>query len=317
MAEPKVITVSQDGSADHKTLQEAVDAVEPKSKTRTIIRLSPGIYKQPVYVPKDRHLITLLGVRAELTIITWDNTAAKIDHHLDESLIGKGTFACGSMIVEGDDFIAENVTFENNAPEGSHQAVAIRVTGDRCAFYSCRFLGWQDTLYLHRGKSYLRDCYIEGNVDYIFGNSTTLFEHCHLHCKSPGFVTAHKRGTADETTGYVFLRCVLTGNGEPGYAYLGRPWGPFGRVLFAYTYIDKCIKNEGWHNWEDPEKEKTACFYEFKCFGPGAHRNERVAWSKELNDQEAEEFLVHKFIDTDPNNSWLAQKMGHRVPVNA
>ncbi|XP_039068586.1 pectinesterase 31-like [Hibiscus syriacus] len=115
----------------------------------------------------------------------------------------------------------------------------------------------------------MRDCYIEGNVDYIFGNSTALFEHCHLHCKPPGFVTAHKRGTTEETTAYVFLRCVLTGNGETG------------------------------------------------CFGPGSHRNERVAWSKELNDQEAEEFLVHKFIDTDPEKSWLCQKMGHRVPVNA
>ncbi|KAJ8433120.1 hypothetical protein Cgig2_023078 [Carnegiea gigantea] len=58
-------------------------------------------------------------------------------------LIGTGTFGCASVIGEGQDFIAENVTFENSAPRGSGQAVALRVTADRCAFYSCRFLGWQ------------------------------------------------------------------------------------------------------------------------------------------------------------------------------
>jgi len=32
-------------------------------------------------------------------------------------VIGTGTFGCGSVIVEGEDFIAENITFENSAPE--------------------------------------------------------------------------------------------------------------------------------------------------------------------------------------------------------
>ncbi|KAJ0975379.1 hypothetical protein J5N97_017344 [Dioscorea zingiberensis] len=66
---------------------------------------------------------------------------------------------------------------------GAGQAVAIRVTVDRCVFYNCRFLSWQDTLYLHHGKQYLRDCYIEGSVDFIFGNATALLEHCHIYCK--------------------------------------------------------------------------------------------------------------------------------------
>lgn len=68
---------------------------------------------------------------------------------------------------------------------------------------------WQDTLYLHYGKQYLKDCYIEGSVDFIFGNSTALLEHCHIHCKSAGFITAQSRKSSQETTGYVFLRCVI------------------------------------------------------------------------------------------------------------
>ncbi|KAM7520706.1 hypothetical protein LguiB_019668 [Lonicera macranthoides] len=175
-----VVTVSQDGTGDFRTVQEAIDAVPLCNTCRTVVRVSPGIYKQPVYVPKTKNLITLAGLRPEDTILTWNNTASKIDHHQASRVIGTGTFGCGSTIVEGEDFIAENITFENSAPE--------------------------DTLYLHYGKQYLKDCYIEGSVDFIFGNSTALLEHCHIHCKSAGYITAQSRKSSQETTGYVFLR---------------------------------------------------------------------------------------------------------------
>ncbi|XP_044468680.1 pectinesterase 31 [Mangifera indica] len=312
-----VMTVAQDGSGDYKTVQEAIDMVPLGNKCRTIIRVSPGIYNQPVYVPKTKNFITLAGLSPESTILTWNNSVDRIEHHQASRVIGTGTFGCGSVIVEGEDFIAENVTFENSSPEGSHQAVALRVTADRCAFYNCRFLGWQDTLYLHHGKQYLKDCYIEGSVDFIFGNSTVLFEHCHIHCKAAGFITAHSRKSSQETTGYVFLRCVITGNGGSGYAYLGRPWGPFGRVVFAHTYIDACVKQEGWHNWGKPENERSACFYEYRCFGPGSCLTNRVTWARELVDEEADQFLMHNFIDPEPERPWLSQKMAVRIPYSA
>ncbi|MBA0683300.1 hypothetical protein Goari_024967, partial [Gossypium aridum] len=174
-----------------------------------------------------------------------------------------------------------------------------------------------DTLYLHHGRQYLKDCYIEGSVDFIFGNSTALLEHCHIHCKSAGFITAQSRKTSQESTGYVFLRCVITGNGGSSYSYLGRPWGPFGRVVFAYTYMDQCIKHVGWHNWGKAENERSACFYEYRCFGPGCCQSKRVTWSRELLEEEAEEFLMHGFIDPDPNRPWLAQRMALKIPYSA
>ncbi|KAB2064356.1 hypothetical protein ES319_A09G013300v1 [Gossypium barbadense] len=286
-----MLTVSQDGNGDYRTVQEAIDTVPLCNTCRTIIRLSPGVYKQPVYIPKTKNLITLAGLRPELTVLTWNNTATKIQHHQGSRLIGTGTFGCGTVIVEGEDFIAENVTFENSSPE--------------------------DTLYLHHGRQYLKDCYIEGSVDFIFGNSTALLEHCHIHCKSAGFITAQSRKTSQESTGYVFLRCVITGNGGSSYSYLGRPWGPFGRVVFAYTYMDQCIKHVGWHNWGKAENERSACFYEYRCFGPGCCQSKRVTWSRELLEEEAEEFLMHGFIDPDPNRPWLAQRMALKIPYSA
>ncbi|KAI4366693.1 hypothetical protein MLD38_022539 [Melastoma candidum] len=313
----RVITVSKDETGDFSTIQAAVDAVPLSNTSRTIIRIAPGVYRQPVYVPKTKNFITFAGTRPEVTVLTWHNTATSIDHHQTSRIIGTGTFGCGSVIVEGEDFIAENITFENSAPQGSGQAVALRVTADRCAFYNCRFLGWQDTLYLHYGKQYLRDCYIEGSVDFIFGNSTALLEHCHINCKSAGFVTAQSRKSSHESTGYVFLRCTITGNGGNSYTYLGRPWGPFGRVVYLYTYMDTCIKTAGWDNWQKPENERTTCFYEYRCFGPGSCPEKRVTWARELMDEEAEQFLMHCFIDPDPERPWLVQMMAVRIPYSA
>lgn len=56
------------------------------------------------------------------------------------------------------------------------QAVAFRISADTAAFVGCRFLGAQDTLYDHLGRHYYKDCYIEGSVDFIFGNGLSLFE---------------------------------------------------------------------------------------------------------------------------------------------
>ncbi|KAF1863015.1 hypothetical protein Lal_00018859 [Lupinus albus] len=74
-------TVSQNGEGDFQTVQEAIDAVPLGNTSRTVIRLSPGIYRQPVYVPKTKNFITLAGLCPEDTVLTWNNTAAGIDHH--------------------------------------------------------------------------------------------------------------------------------------------------------------------------------------------------------------------------------------------
>ncbi|KAM1460816.1 hypothetical protein ACFXTO_046067 [Malus domestica] len=118
-----VLRVAQDGSGDFRTVQEAIDAVPLCNTRRTVIRVASGIYRQPVYVPKTKNLITLAGLAPELTVLTWNNTATKIEHHQASRVIGTGTFGCGSAIVEGEDFIAENITFENSAPEVSFVSV--------------------------------------------------------------------------------------------------------------------------------------------------------------------------------------------------
>ena len=201
--------VSTDGSNQFKTVQEAIMAVPAGSPTNpVIIHIKPGTYKELIYVQREKRFFHLVGEDPEKTMLTFDL------HANLKGLDGKpiGTFRTPSTMIDADDFTAENITFENSAgPIG--QALAIRVDGDRAAFRNCRFLGWQDTILVNRGRQYFENCYIAGHVDFIFGAATAFFEKCHIHCRGNGYITA--ASTPDNTPyGFVFSDCTITG--EPG-----------------------------------------------------------------------------------------------------
>ncbi|KAM7516163.1 hypothetical protein LguiA_005746 [Lonicera macranthoides] len=138
------------------------------------------------------------------------------------------------------------------------QAVALRISADTAAATSLdhktHFTGSQDRLYDHTGRHYFKDCYIQGSVDYIFGDGLSLYEGCHLHAitNSYGALTAQQRHTLNEDSGFSFVHCKVTGSSA---LYLGRAWGTFSRVVFAYTYMDRIITPRGWYNWGDKRRE--------------------------------------------------------------
>jgi pectinesterase len=82
--------------------------------------------------------------------------------------------------VSGAGFVARGITFENTAGPEQHQAVALRVEGDQCAFQGCAILGHQDSLYTHSLRQFYKDCTIAGTVDFIFGNSAAVFQTCKI-----------------------------------------------------------------------------------------------------------------------------------------
>src|SRR5919107_250664 len=176
-AAPVELVVAADGSAKYRTVQEAVMAVPAGTPdSPVIIRIKPGTYKELVYIQREKRFFKLVGEDAARTVITFDLNANL------KGLDGKpiGTFRTPTAQIDADDFTAENVTFENSAgPLG--QALAIRVDGDRAVFRNCRFLGWQDTIFINRGRQYFENCYVAGHVDFIFGAATAFFEHCHIH----------------------------------------------------------------------------------------------------------------------------------------
>ncbi|MCD7449414.1 hypothetical protein HAX54_052119 [Datura stramonium] len=219
--------------------------------------------------------ITLEGTGSRKTTIKWDDTADRPGKDGQPmGTYGSATFACIGV----NSIINSSVNRKGNSPPSGvlgKQAVALRISADTAAFINCKFIGAQDTLYDHKGRHYFKNCYIQGSVDFIFGDGLSLYENCHLRAKTKnyGALTAQKRRATFEETGFSFLNCKVTGSGA---LYLGRAWGTFSRVVFAYI-TDKIIKPTGW----------TVFYGQFKCSGPGADHGDRVKWSRELTEQEA------------------------------
>jgi pectinesterase len=283
---PIDVIVAKDGSGQFRTVQEAVMSVPAGTPERpVVIHIKPGVYKELIYVQREKRCFRFIGEDAATTVLTFDLHANLVG--LDGKPIG--TFRTPSTVIDADDFTAENITFENAAgPVG--QALAIRVDGDRAAFRKCRFLGWQDTVFLNRGRHYFEDCYIDGHVDFIFGGATAWFERCRIHCRRDGYVTA--ASTPENVAyGFVFSRCRLTG--EPGVkTYLGRPWRAYSAVTYIHTEMSDVVRAEGWDNWKLPEREKTARYREYRSAGAGGRPDARVAWSRQLTDAEAKALTV-------------------------
>lgn len=281
----KRIVVAADGSGEFKTIQAAVDHVPDGNTQRVVIHIKPGIYQEQVRVSAGKRYITFRGEDATKTVITYKVGAQQAGN----------TRLAFAVLVNASDFRAEHVTFENSFGTGS-QAVALFVDAERATFENCRFLGWQDTLFVNGNRHLFKDCYIEGHVDFIFGTAAAVFENCTIHSKGAGYVTAHYRTGNKENTGFVFIRCRLTGQNTGNGVYLGRPWRPYARVVFIDCWLDAHIKAEGWDNWRDPAREKTAWFAEHNSKGPGANPSARVAWSKQLTAREAAEFSRERFF---------------------
>lgn len=283
---PQTIVVAADGSGQFSSVQAAVDSIPAEGSERVVIQIRPGTYRERVRIVKEKPPITLVAEDATKTLITWKLAAKDINPQTGKET---GTDGTSTVSIEANDFTAENISFENSYGPGS-QAVAVRVTSDRIIFRHCRFLGYQDTLYIkaHNGRHYFADCLIEGAVDFIFGRSTAVFENCEIRSTGKGYITASST-EPDTRWGYLFTNCTLTAADgvEPGTVYLGRPWRPHAAVMYMNCRMDQHIRPEGWDNWRDPEKEKTARFAEYNNTGPGADTSKRVAWTTQLSAEEA------------------------------
>ena len=301
-------TVAADGTGQFKSVQDAINAAPPaRPGRRWVIHIKPGVYKELIYLQREKRFVSLVGEDASKTVLTYDL------HANTPGADGKplGTFRTASVTVDADDFAAENITFENAAgPVG--QALAIRLDGDRATFRNCRFLGWQDTILANRGRHYFESCYVAGHVDFIFGAATAFFERCHLHALRDGYLTAAST-PEDQPHGFVFSNCRVTAETPSVKIHLGRPWRPFASVAFVNTEMSASVRPEGWHNWGHAAREKTVRYAEYKSTGAGANARARVPWARQLTEAEAADLTAEKVLAGHDN--WNPRAKETRPPV--
>ena len=291
-AEQPDAIVSPDGTAAFTSIQEAINKVPQTTTSENpwTILVKPGTYKELVHIQREKRFVHLIGEDPATTVITY-NLFASMKGPDGRDI---GTFRTSSVLIDADDFTIGNLTLENSAgPVG--QALAVRVDGDRVTFRNCRFLGHQDTILLNRGRQYFENCTITGTVDFIFGGATAWFERCTLNCLRDGYITAAST-PAESPYGFVFSNCSITA-ATPGIkVYLGRPWRPFASTIFLNTRMDGCVRPEGWHNWGQPDREKTTRYSEINSTGPGGNTEKRVPWVRPINAAQAADLKVEKVL---------------------
>ncbi|SEO62139.1 pectinesterase [Flavobacterium sp. CF108] len=290
------LTVAQDGSGDFTKIQDAICASPSFPYEKVTIFIKNGTYKEKLRIPEWNNNLILLGESKENTIITFDDNFSKIN------LGRNSTFYTSTLLVEGDDFSASNLTIQN-ASGDKGQAIALSVVSNRAKISNCIILGNQDTLYLSgkNAKQYFKDCYIEGTTDFIFGGATALFENCVIHSIKSSYVTAAStpQGTA---YGFVFKNCKLTAEPSANAVYLGRPWRIYAKTVYINCELGKHIKPEGWENWSKPDAEKNAFYAEYNNNGEGFQPAKRVTWSHQLTKSEADQYSIENILkDTVPN----------------
>lgn len=283
----RYIVVSRDGTGDYRTLTEAMEGIRAFMDHKVTVFIKNGTYKEKVIVPSWIENVEFVGESVENTVITYDDHA-----NIDKM----GTFRTYTLKVEGNGITFKNLTIENNAARLG-QAVALHTEGDRLLFVNCRLLGNQDTVYTGVAGTRLcfLNCYIEGTTDFIFGPSTALFKDCTIHSKANSYVTAAST-PATVAVGYVFKNCRLTADDGVDKVYLGRPWRPYAATVFIDCELGKHIVPAGWHNWRNPENEKTARYAEYGSTGEGASADARVKWAKQLIRKEAAPYEDPKYI---------------------
>ncbi len=278
------LVVAKTGNADFRTVQEALNAIKPRSvkdEGWTVVLVKSGVYKEKVVLPYDRNFVKIIGESPESTVISWNDHTGKV---VDGDTIN--TYSSYTFSIRGNHVIVANLTIENTAGRVG-QAVACETQGDCIAFYNCRIISDQDTFFTKGAvaRVYVKNCFISGTTDFIFGPSIAVFDSCEIFCKKNSYITAAST-TENNTFGYVFRDCRITADTSVSKIYLGRPWRSFAKTVFLHCELDLPIRPEGWHHWI-PERERTAYYAEYQCYGKGSDTSKRVHWSHQLSDKES------------------------------
>lgn len=332
---PYDVLVAKDGSGNYTSVQAAITAAPTNRTTPWRIAIKKGKYVETVVIPSNKPFMQLIGENMAETIISYDNYSGKANPAGGTY----GTSTSGTMIINAADVMLMNLSIENAtgyginanalvpAPGDGPQAVAVYTTSDRVVFFNCRMNSGQDTYYGGNNKGtrvYMKNSYIDGNTDFIFGSSTIIFDTCVIYPRTRldngtgGFVTAANT-KAESGYGYVFRDCRLTKNSGTTFYTLGRPWQndagtadiakSRNKTVFLNSFMGASIKPEGWSAWDAGTNTSFITYAEYKTKnydGTLKDVSGRVSWSKQLTAGEAAKYYNNDTVFVNANTPAMA-----------
>ncbi|KAH0658465.1 hypothetical protein KY289_027213 [Solanum tuberosum] len=299
--------VSKDGNGTFKTIAEAIKKLPDYSSRRIIIYVKAGRYEEDILkVGRKKTNVMFIGDGKGQTMISGGKSVSQ----------NLTTFHTASFAATGAGFIARDITFQNWAGPGKHQAVALRIGADHAVIYRCNIIGYQDTLYVHSQRQFYRECDIYGTVDFIFGNAAVVIQNCSIYARKPmdfqkNTITAQNRKDPNQNTGISIHACKIIATSDLQASkgsfptYLGRPWKLYSRTVVMLSYLGDHIHPHGWLEWNATFALDTLYYGEYMNYGPGAAVGQRVKWPgyRVINStDEASKFTVAQFIF---GSSWL------------
>eukprot|EP00897_Mesotaenium_endlicherianum_P000667 jgi/Mesen1/10600/ME000086S10135 len=328
----RIIVVAKDGSGHYRKVQDAINSISKKNNQRIVVYIKAGKYVEQVTVKMDK--ITFLGAGRGRTVIANTLSYAK----------GYSTWASCTVCVTGNQFVARSLTIQNSSGREMLMAVAFRSDSDKSAFYNVDFFGNQDTVFIHSGRHYFRNCFFSGTVDFIFGQGSAVFQSCFIQVAIPSrgqqsTVTAQGRRSPYENSAFVFLGCKVVGKKRTkGNAFLGRPWTAYARTIWINSYLSSnlrrslvlcwgwccdwgwgrllllllllaglglTINGNGWLSWNGDTYASKPYLAEYRSSGPGA-RGRRARWVKPRSLRTASE--VRRWLPNNviQGNAWVA-----------
>lgn len=262
---------------------------------RIVIYVKAGRYVEQVRVEKPN--VTLYGAGRDRTLLTF--AAASGSRDPSGELYGR--YRSATLSISAPDFNLRRMTVENSFDykkerrktptdpskilQTQARAILTIESSDRATFRSCVIKSYQDTLQLESGRTYVENCIISGNTDFIFGSGRAAIEHSEIISRYDGLSPNKKDVIVAPSTssinefGFVFINTIL--RREPGIGdgviYLGRPWRRNGMAVFIDSWMGRHIHADGWTSMRDTDDNgipiinlpQNARFYERNSRGPG------------------------------------------------
>jgi len=307
-------------SGDYTTLQAAVNALP---STGGEIEIEAGTYNGQTTITKPNVWLIGEGSSASSTVLADNLSAAGTGSDKASSTLIVTTTATG--------FYAKNLSIENTYGSGS-QAVALFLQADESVLRNVNITGTQDTLYLGSlgcssttctpARQYFYDSYIQGNVDFIFGDGAAVFDTCTMQIDENGSltgettVTAQFRQFTNYLSGFVFWNSTIRSSPATGMTndYLGRPWSKLAYVVSINSDLSAPINNAGWIEWEPGTTDNlaTAYYAEYDSTGAGAvgyANKERESHAVYLTSSQVSQYSPDTFLAG--SNAWDPTAVTH------